>query len=114
MNSDRKIERALKKTLALAAVWLLVGAGSPAEAAKVLGLSFARPVDSAETAKIMLIDTATGTSEPVGDTGLTSSSTDGPNGMFGPNGLAYDPPPPALRTMRQSPMPVRRGHSTRW
>ncbi len=90
MNSETKIERALKKTLALAAVWLLVGAGSPAEAAKVLGLDFARPLDSADTSKIMIIDTATGTSVPVGDTGLTSSSTDGPNGVFGPNGLAYD------------------------
>ena len=92
-----KIKRTLGKTLSITALWLLLGAGSPANAAKLLGLDFA-VIDTADTANIILFDTATGTSISLGDTGLTRCSDDhtcvfpglSPNGEFGPNGIAYN------------------------
>ena len=91
------IKRTLEKTLSITAVWLLLGAGGPANAAKLLGLDFA-DLDTADTANIILFDTAAGTSILLGDTGLTRCDHGhdcpfpglSPNGEFGPNGIAYN------------------------
>ena len=73
-------------------VGLLIAIGGPAQGADLLGIN--RPeADSVTTAKIILIDTATGTGVVVGDTTLmveSSTASGVVNTIFGPNGLAYD------------------------
>ncbi len=83
----------LKPAVLLAAVCLFIAFSGTAEAARLLALTAPPTGDpGTETSKIVLIDTATGTSTVLADTGLVrSTDPDAPNGMAGPNGLAYDP-----------------------
>ena len=71
---------------------LLIAIGDPAQGAEILGIDRPTP-DTGPTAKIILVDTATGTGVVVGDTTLLVTSGFDPgnlNTTFGPNGLAYD------------------------
>ncbi len=77
-----------KKLLHFAVTCLLLTAVAPANAAKLLGIDFGPMEPVPDTAKIVLFDTALGTSEVVADTGFTRDEP--ANGQYGPNGLAYD------------------------
>ena len=72
---------------------LLIAISVPAQGAGLLAIDRPTP-DTATTAKILLVNTATGTNVVLGDTTLTASSSTAAgvlNTTFGPNGLAYDP-----------------------
>ena len=93
-----KIKRNLvQSSVLLAVACLFLAFSGTAEAAKLLGLTAPDPCDpadcpTADTSRIMLLDTATGTSVPLADTGLVrSNAADAPNGTAGPNALAYNP-----------------------
>ena len=87
-----RINRNLSKPAALlAVVCLFLAFSSTAEAARLLGLTASTP-DTADTSRIVLIDTANGTFAELADTLLSrSTAVDATNSTSGPNGLAYDP-----------------------
>ena len=81
----------LRPTVLLTVICLSFAVGGPAKAAKLLGLTAPPSGDpGTETSKLIVFDTALGTSIELADTGLVRSTAPAPNGLAGPNGLAYD------------------------
>ena len=82
----------LRPTVLLTVVCMLFAVGGPAKAAKLLGLTAPPSGDPGTvTSKLVVFDTALGTFTELADTGLVRSTVSAPNGLAGPNGLAYDP-----------------------
>ena len=84
----------LTPAVLLTVVCLFLAAGGTAEAAELLGIQASDLDDLMGTAKIRLIDTSSGTSLVLADTGLSrvseASDPTALNGIFGPNDLAFN------------------------